>query len=1212
MFWRIAWFEIRFWLRSWMLWIFFVIIALAVFGAVSTSNITLFIVLTNTHHNAPFVITGYYAYISLVMLLMAAAFVNSAALRDFRYNTNQIIFSTPLRRRDFLLGRFVGATLVSVIPMLGVSAGILAAKYMPWVDPEQWGPVIWPAHFHAILVLALPNALIIAAILYAIAVLARNEVVPFVGALVLLIGYIVAGVLLQDIRHEELAIFADPFGIRTLALTTKYWTVAEKNSIPIAFAGLMLWNRLLWVGVAVVVFVASYLRFSFTEKTSKAKAVEADVQAPPVAAGRPVLSSGDSASWMKLLQSLRIHLRGMLVSVPFIVVVLAGGLNCLLAVIFNSTEGYGNHTLPVTYWLLDLIRGTLYLFIIIVLTFYAGVLVWKDKDERMDEIVDATPTPEWVSYATRLVTLVVMVMLIQVGALLSAVAVQAWHGYYRFQLGLYAQELLVRDLSGFLFLAVLAFFIHALSPNKYFGYFFYIAFLTANVFIWRPLNVATNLLQFAGTPNVVHSDMFGDAPYRVAWDWYTLYWLLFCGLLGILTVMFWPRGKQDRWSGRRRNAALRFDRGWISASLLCLVAFAATGGWIWYNTKIVNRTVGPKDLERRQAEYEKAYKQYEKLPQPRVRGVKYAIDVFPESRNILMRGEQVIQNPYPQALNEIHFTIDPNYGVTIDIPGASLSKDDKRLYYRIYHFDSPLQPGESRTMHFTVKSRNRGFENDLSTVELVQNGTFFNNTIGPVIGYDPQRQLTDPNDRRKYGLKEIDLMPPLETNCTEDCRDTYLGGHSDWVDVETVISTSPDQLAIAPGSLIREWQKNGRRYFEYKLDHPSMNFYSFMSARYEVAREEWKGIKLEVYYDKQHPWNVPRMMNSIKKSLDYYTKNFGPYAHKEARIIEFPRVARFAQAFPGTMPYSESIGFIANLNKPDDIDFVFYVVAHEMGHQWWAHQVIGANMEGATLLSETLAQYSALMVMEKEYGRDTMRKFLQYEMDNYLRSRGAERLKERPLLTVEANQGYIHYRKGSVVLYYLKEMIGEEEVNRALRKVIQQYAYAPPPYPTSHALVDALREQTPPNLKYLIKDLFEDITLFSNRTLDATAQKRPDGKYDVTINVEARKYKADAKGNETEVPVDDWIDIGAFAKPAKGKKYGDTLYRERVHITQKNSTFTFTTASLPEKAGIDPFVLLIDRVPDDNMKSVSLSTASAAPPARRADAARAQLGGGSQ
>jgi len=245
-------------------------------------------------------------------------------------------------------------------------------------------------------------------------------------------------------------------------------------------------------------------------------------------------------------------------------------------------------------------------------------------------------------------------------------------------------------------------------------------------------------------------------------------------------------------------------------------------------------------------------------------------------------------------------------------------------------------------------------------------------------------------------------------------------------------------------------------------------------------------------------------------------------------------------------------------------------------------------MQGATLLSETMAQYSALMTMEKEYGRDAMRKFMQYEMDNYLRSRGTELLKERPLLRVEASQGYIHYRKGSVIMYYLREMIGEEAVNRALRKALGQYGYQQPPYPTAYALMDALREQTPPELQYLLQDLFYDITLFSNRVLTATAHKRGDGKYDVTVGVETHKYKADEKGNETEVPVNDWIEIGALTAPEKGKKYGNVLHRERVHVTTAKNTYRFTTDRLPEKAGIDPLLLLVDRVPDDNLAKVSL------------------------
>jgi ABC-2 type transport system permease protein len=1194
MFLHIAWFEIRYWLRSWMLWIFTLIIAAMIFGATSSDHIQIGGALSNTFRNAPYVIENYYAISGLLTLLMVTAFVNSAAARDFSLNTYQIIFTTPLRRRDFLLGRFFGATLVSAIPMLGVSIGILLAKHMPWVEPERWERVIWSAHLKGILVFAVPNAFFMAAILFTIAVLARNEIVSFVGALLLLTGYGVSEHLLSDIEREHIAALLDPFGVRTFDLATKYWTVAEKNTISLGLSGLMLWNRLLWIGVGVLFLIFAYYRFSFAERRQKARKADeaAELTAASVVA-LPTVAGKASASEI-YLSSVKIHLEGIFKGTVFIVILIAGLLNSVPTVALTAREGFGNSTLPVTYWVLEMISGTLYLFVLILITYYAGVLIWKDRDAHMDEIADSLPVPEWISFAARFTALGAMVMLVQFLALVSGIVIQTSYGYHRYQLGLYLNQLLVRDLSFFFFLGVFAFFIHVLSPNKYVGYFVYVVFFLANLFIWAPINIASHLVQFGSAPDVTYSDMFGDAPYITAWRWFTLYWILFCGLLAIAAVMFWPRGKQARWAERWRIARLRFISPWPALALGCLMLFAATGGWIFYNTKVLNRLIGPKDQLAIQADYEKNYKRFDRLPLPRVRSDKYWVDIFPETRNMTMRVQEELYNPYPQPLSEIHYTVDRNYDADIQIPGATLAKDDTRLGYRIYRFAPPLQPGEARTAVFMVKSKNRGFEDTVSNVEITQNGTFFNNSVAPVIGYVTERELTDPNDRRKYHLGEQELMRPLERNCTDDCRDSYIRDHSDWADSETVISTSPDQIAIAPGSLVREWQENGRRYFHYKLDHPSLRFYSFMSARYEVQREEWNGIKLEVYYDKDHPWNVPRMMKSLKKSLAYYTENFGPYYQKEARIIEFPRVAQFAQSFAGTMPYSESIGFIANLNHPDDIDMVYYVVAHEMGHQWWAHQVVGADMQGATLLSESLAQYSALMVMEKEYGRDTMRKFLKHEMDNYLRSRGKERHKEEALLTVESEQGYVHYRKASVVMYYLKEMIGEEAVNRALRRVIKQYAYNAPPYPTSYALVDALREETPPNLQYLIKDLFEDITLFSNRTLDATAVKRPDGKYDITINVETHKFKADAKGNETEVPIDDWIDIGAFARPGKGLKYGKTLYRDRVHIANNKSTYTFTTAEMPDVAGVDPFLLLIDRIPDDNTKTVTLTGVSAA------------------
>lgn len=1183
-------FELKFWLRGMMVWIFLAIVAFMIGSALSSDQIIVGNSLGNTFKNAPFVIENYYAAMSVLTLLMTVAFVNSAAARDFATNTWQMVFTTPIRRWDFLLGRYTGSVIVSLIPMLGVSLAALVVKYMPWVDAERWGPVRLDAHFWAIVVFALPNTLFIAAIIFAIAALTRSTVTSFLGGLLLLVAWGVSQALLSDLDNEKIAMLLDPFGVRTFSLMTKYFTVADKNTSALTLTGFMLWNRLLWLGVGAVVFLFAGTRFQFNERATKPKkqksvdnTLDTPVQSTPLTA--PAYEYGPSAQWAQFLGATRTEFFVLVKSVSFIVIAVATLLNCIPSLALNASEGYGNSTYPVTYWVLDIIASTMYAFLIGMITYYAGVLVWRERDEHVDEIHDAMPHPSWVNYASKLTALMGMIGVILAIAMASGLIVQAWHGFHRFQLSLYLSEMFLIDGTLFLMLAVLAFFIHVLAPNKYIGYFAFVMFLIATNFAWPALNVATNMVDFASRPRITFSDFFGRAPFWPSWTWFTAYWLLFSALLALASLRLWARGKETALRPRIQDA-LR-QSGW-GASLL-LLAFLSTGGWIFYNTKVLNKLEGPKDRERRQADYEKTYKKFENAIQPRVTALRYAIDLEPERRAMSLKVDETIVNRSTQPIRDFYFTLDDSLDQSIEVPGASRTAFDERLQFATYQFEPPLAPGETRTMHLTVKTRNAGFENNPTRLEIVQNGTFFNNTVVPRIGYQNSAELSDPNERKKYGLTEKDLMPALERNCTERCMNTYLDRNSDWVTVESVISTTPDQIAIAPGSLIKEWSANGRRYFEYKLDHDSLNFYSFLSGNYQVRREEWNGIKSEVYYLADHPWNVPKMSRSIQKSLEYCSANFGPYAHKQARIIEFPRIARFAQAFPGTMPYSEAIGFIANLSRPDDIDMVYYVVAHEMAHQWWAHQVIGANMQGATLLSETMAQYTALMVMEHEYGRDMMRKFLKFEMDSYLRARGRERLKERPLLAVESSQGYVHYRKGSVAMYLLKEAIGEEAINRALRKMVERFGYHNPPYPTSHDLVDLFDAETPAEYKPLLKDLFEDITLFSNRTLTASGVKRKDGKFDVTIEVESKKFKADAKGNESEVAMNDWVEIGAFAKPEKGKKYGKTLHRERIRMTEPKRTFTFTVDEEPDQAGIDPFHLLIDRVPDDNTKKVTLS-----------------------
>jgi len=618
--------------------------------------------------------------------------------------------------------------------------------------------------------------------------------------------------------------------------------------------------------------------------------------------------------------------------------------------------------------------------------------------------------------------------------------------------------------------------------------------------------------------------------------------------------------------------------------------WAAVGCWVFYNTQIRNEYQTTSVAEGYQVNYETTFKYFEDLPNPRVTKVKYNIDVFPEKRGLVFKGDQSIVNQTDIPIEQILVNVAEGFETELKIEGATLVEDYPDYQCRILEFDPPLKPGATAQMNYTVSYEPKGFENKVSQLQLVQNGSFFNNGIAPQLGYQPSFEITDEDDREDSKLPKRESMPLLDPANTAARSNTYISNNSDWVEVETVISTSQDQIAVAPGSLIKKWEKDGRRYFHYKVDHPSLNMHSFISADYKVALRKWKGVDIEVYYHHEHEWNVSNMLRSIGKSLDYFSEAFGPYKHKQARIIEFPRTSSFAQAFPGTMPYSEGIGFIAAIKKSDDIDMVYYVVAHEMAHQWWAHQVIGANMQGATLLSETLAQYSALMVMEKEFGRDIMRKFLKYEMDGYLTGRSSEQRDELPLMKVTSQQQYIHYQKGSLVMYYLKEMIGEDKVNAALRSLVDDFAYAGPPYPTSIDLVDKLREQTPAEYQYLLKDLFEEITLFENRTLETSYKELADGKYEITLEIECQKFRAGEAGEQTKIEINDWIEIGAFAKPEEESEYGKTLYRERVKVDQEKSSYTFVVDEVPVLAGVDPFSLMIDRLPDDNMKKPKLES----------------------
>jgi ABC-2 type transport system permease protein len=1190
-------FEVRYHLKQLIFYVCLVIFFLLTFGAVTSDSVQIGGSIGNVHRNAPFVIMQFLLVMSIFAVFTTTAFVSNAALRDYDLGTDSLFFSSPIRKRDYLIGRFTGSVFISFLVYVGVVGGIMIGSFMPWLEKERIGPFTFSPYLYSLFVLVLPTVFLVASVFFCVAVLTRSTMATYASAVGFLVLYVGADAFIgNNLEYERVASLFDPFGLTSFALSTRYWTVAERNSKVLPLEGLFLWNRLIWIGIGVAIFAFTVWKFRVetgSRKSRKAARKTSDAGAPGVRTGtqslRPLSALAgtqrfDAGAWLPQFSStFRLELVSVVKSVPFLVILFLGLLNvtggAALADSLFDTKIY-----PVTGVMLRTIAGAFVLFALIIVTFYAGEIVWRERQMKLSDVTDSMPVRSSAVWGGKLAALWAMVVFLMATAVLATISVQTAKGYYHYELGLYARGLLADSLLPMFMMATLAFFLQVLANNKYVGFLCMLLYFVS-LPVLPAVHLEHYLYRFAQTPPAPYSDMNGFGHFVQPLAWFNIYWALFCGLLIVAAHLLWVRGSETAMRTRLRIAGARFGPPARTATALLAAAFVACGGYIYYNTNILNRYRTTDQTEKRSAEYEKKYKRFQYLSQPKITDVRADVDLYPERRGLDIRGSYTLTNKSGAPISELHVSMNPDVtAYSIVIPGAAIRSSDRGFGYTIYRLSPPLAPGASLAMRYTVKVESHGFVNSNANTDIVDNGTFINNfAYFPHLAYQPIAELQDRNKRRKYGLGPAERLPKIDDPVARNINE--LTSESDWLNLDTTVSTSADQIAIAPGYLQKDWTSDGRRYFHYKTTSPILGFWSYLSARYQIRRDHWNDVAIEVYFDAKHPYNVDRMIQGVKRSLDYYTANFSPYQHKQVRILEFPRYARFAQSFPNTIPFSEAIGFIADLRDKTALDYVFYVTAHEVAHQWWAHQVIGAQVQGATMITETMAQYSALMVMEKEYGRNQMRKFLSHELNSYLQGRGGELIAEMPLMLVE-NQGYIHYRKGSLVMYALRDFIGEENVNHALRNIIARWAFHGPPYVKSSEMVAQFRAMTPLARQSIIHDLFETITLYDNKDSDVTSTRSADGKYHVHETVEARKLRANGMGDEKEVPLDDWIDVGVLASGSSKNDY-KVLALEKHHLTAHQTTFDFVVSGKPSKGGVDPLNKLIDRNPEDNTRKVA-------------------------
>lgn len=1190
-------FETRYQLRNPVLWISFGLFFLLTFGAVTIDQIQIGDT-SNIKQNSPFAIVQTVFVMSIFALFAITAFVANSVTRDDETGFGPILRATSLKKAPYLYGRFSGAYLAAAIGFLTVPLAILIGCIMPWIDPETLGPTKLEYYAFAYFALALPTLFIFAAMLFALATATRSMMGAYLGLIAIITGWVVSGILLDQPGLEKTAALVDPTGFAALSEQMQYWTAADRNTRLPELTGSFLLNRMIWFAVAALCLGVAYLVHRPGAKTSRPdKPAKATSTKPAASAADMRAATARQADFSaatarsQLLARTSFDVRAVITSPAFLVLLLIGLFNSFGALWF-ANEFRNTSIEPVTRLMVGALQGSFGIIPVIIAAYYAGDLVWRDRERRMHEIIDATPVADWAFVLPKVLSIfVVLVATALVGAL-AGMAVQAMKGYSTFELTGYLLWWIIPMTISAAQLAVLSVFFQVVSPNKFVGWGLVVVYLISTLTLYN-LGFQHYLYQFGSSPSVPLSAFNGMGHFWIARSWFDLYWGAFSVILVILAYGLWRRGAETRLMPRLRRFPRRMAG--IPGGVLALAAcvFAGVGGWIYYNTNILNTYESTLTAEARRADMEKALSPFEDLPGPTVTHVTLDVDLRPSARTATTTGSYTIENRTAAPLEQMLVVWPEDVRVEKFDPGAArVVQEWPEFKAALWAFDRPLQTGETRQLDFTTVYGRPGFTNGPGQWRVIGNGTFISNfELTPILGVTESAWLDDRSKRRKYGLDPERRPAKLEDASANGKH--YLRPDSDWVTADITVHTDADQVPIAPGYLVSEKVDGGRITRRFETEAPIQHFFSIQSARYELRTasvETSAGpVALEIYHHPDHTQNLDRIETAMKASIRVFSERFSPFQFRQMRILEFPGYATFAQAFANTVPFSEDIGWLQANRDPDKIDLVTFVTAHEIAHQWWAHQVIGADKQGATMLSESFAQYGAMLVMEDLMGPEQVRQFLKVELDSYLSARGGEVVEELPLIRVE-NQGYIHYNKGALVMYFLRNEIGEAPVNRALQRLIEQYAFKGAPYPSSSDFVSMLREEAGPDQQELISDLFERITLYDVKTTQAVRKKLPDGKWQVTLTIDAKKLYADGLGAETEAPLNEPFEVGVFSKKPDARDFSraDVLVFERKPLVSGVQTVTLTLSADvdPSFAGIDPYIKRIDRNSDDNIVSV--------------------------
>ncbi|MES2810871.1 MAG: M1 family aminopeptidase [Bacteroidota bacterium] len=1136
----------------------------------------------NTYHNAPYIINNIIGLMSLVLIFSMTLLVAQTQLKDSETKLDAIIYATPVSKLNYLSAQFLSVFAIGFLSFLMLVLGLIAGHTFS-LEEQQIGPFSIVHYLVPIFVFVLPNVFLITSLLMSLAWLSRNKLIIYVGGLFIYILYVVGSIFSNSpifagaspATPEAMSLMAklDPFGLAAFFEQTRYWTVFQKNNDLIGLTGNLLFNRVLWLSISMLILLISYRFFSFRKLKESRSKIKIKTDKKIVLSKSNVLPGIEFQTikhhFLVIKSFIAIDLRLIIKGIPFLLIVIM--LTGLLTIEISDEIDGGRRmaeSITTTALMISTLIDRLPIILIIILLFYSNELVWRSELARFAMLENVTPHQKGMVFISKLVSLVAVPFLLNLLGILIGIAFQFVKGNAPIEIGLYLSLFYFLGLPMML-IAVLILTVQTIIQNRYVG--LVVASVLAIVFstsIGQMLGVTYPLFRFADTLKMEYFEMNGFGAYTFSFLIKMLYALGFALLLLLLSSVLWKRNTAILDTFRSKKLNLFQKLLLISGSFL----FIGLGSYIFYEVNIKSEYLSAGEQLDWQQQYEAKYRKFQNFAQPTITAVKTEVDLFPSESRYTVKGTYELINNSEKPIDSVLLYVSDNIQLrSVELPKSKMINKDAKFGHYWYQLNQPLQPKQTVAMHFSFVSSWSPFTGHTPFNSIIDNGSFMRiSNYFPRFGYQTDNEMTNSKERKKRKMPTETLIRKLEDKDTQ----SY-----DFIDFEAIVSTSEKQRVIGIGDLINEWNFKGRNYFQYKSTGKIPFRFAFSSAEYEIKKEVYKGISIEVYYDKRHGRNTNELISATKKTLEYCQQNFGPYPYKTIRYAEISAFAEgfAATAYPSTLYMKENFGLNSDITRGDKEDVINQLAGHELSHQWWGNsQLNPEEKEGGYILTETLAQYTEIMLYEKRHGWERALETLRIHQDLYLSSRSFET--EMPLYKTHYDTPHLPYNKGAVVMHQLRMLIGESNVNKALRNLISNYAFPNKTADTGDFLKEIYKVS--PKEKYAkIDELFKQIVTYTAKIESVSAKKLTKGKFEVNFEISSAKFSEDGNGKRKMIVNDSTIDVGIYDE--KGK-----LTIQHFLIKNNKVIGKMTITGKPKSIEIDPNLMIMDTFLEDNTKEI--------------------------